>query len=475
MSSRKKSVSMKRWFIVSLALLLVAAAAGCTSLPGLGETRVEAQAPGPEQAVAPVLQAARDEVVIAEGIVTPARSGHLAFELAGELVEVQVRAGDRVQSGAVLAQLDTRELDLALRTAEQDVVAQEAMLRELRNGASEKVIARADKANADQIAQAEVALRAQELQLEKAEQEDPGIAVAAARARVTQLELSLAKAQAQGPGPSLTSAEVALERARIALADTQDEYDKALDRPWEDQAIRDVWAKRLEQAQLDYKVAQAGLDGALDAQQAYEAGLGVLAAQIEEARTQLAQALVAQETYSTTIDILGQEVQASRLQLQALQTWDNPYRDEASREEVAQAQAVLEKARIAVDRLRLQREDATLEAPFSGTIVDVSAEPGDQVTPGQVVVVLATTDQLEVHTTDLSELEVGRIEVGDTATAKVDAFPSSELPGRVTEIGLQAQDYRGDTVYQVVVVLDPVEQDLALRWGMTALVEIHVQ
>ena len=463
---------MKRWLIVPFALLMIVALAGCSAASSLGEDRVEAQAPQQNGIAVPVVQASDDGVVIAEGMVAPARASYLSFELAGELVEVAVKAGDQVQSGDVLAQLDARELDLALRSAEQDVVAQEAAQRQLRKGASEKVIARTDKANVDQIAQAEVALRAQELQFEKARQEDPSIAVAAALARVRQLELSLAKAQAQGTGPSQATAEVALERARIALAATQDEYDKALDRPWEDQAIRDVWTKRLEQAQLDYKVAQAGLDGALDAQRAHEAGLRILSAQIEEARTQLAQALVSQDTYSTTIEILAEEVEAARLQLQALRTWDNPYRDAATEEEISQAEALLEKARVAADRLRLQREDATLTAPFAGTVVEVNADPGDQVSPGQVVVILATLDQLEVHTTDLSELEVGQIEVGDRAAVKIDAFPSHELPGTVTDIALQAQDYRGDTVYQVTVALDPVDERLALRWGMTALVEI---
>ena len=463
---------MKRWFIVSAALVLVVAVTGCTAASHLVEAPVEAQAPAEDQSAMPVMQRSGVGLTAAEGIIAPARAGYLAFKLAGELLKVRVEVGDHVQSGAVLAQLDARQLDLALYSAEQDVVAQEAVLRQLRNGASEQVIARADKANSDQIAQAEVGLRALELQLAKARQEDPSIAIAAAEARVTQLELSLAQAVAQGTEPSLTSAKVALERARIALADTQDEYGKALDRPWEDQAIRDQWAKRLEQAQLDHKVAQAGLDAALDGQRAYEIGLGVLRVQIQEAQAQLRQALVAQETYSTTLDILAQEVDASRLQLQALRTWDNPYRDAASEEEVLQAQALLEKARAAADRLQLQREEAVLKAPFAGTVVELNADPGDQVSPGQIVVVLATLDRLQVHTTDLSELKVGRVQVGDSAVVKVDAFPSSELPGRVAEIGLQAQDYRGDTVYEVIVVLDPLDHGPALRWGMTALVEI---
>lgn len=466
---------MKWWLIAPVVLLLVASLVGCSSGPSLGGAKVEAQGPGQTGSTLPLIQASNEGVVIAEGVVEPERSSYLSFELPGEVVEVRVEAGDQVETDDVLLQLDARDLDLALRSAEQDVIAQQAALEQLREGASQKVIDRADKANADQIAQAKVALRAKELQLEKAKQEDPGIAVAAAQARIKQLELSLAQAQAQGAGPSVTTAEVALERARIALADTQDEYGKALDRPWEDQAIRDTWAKRLEQAQLDHKVAQAGVDNARNAEQAHDASLGVLGAQIEEARTQLTQALVAQDAFSTTIEILAEDVEAARLQLESLQTWDNPYRDEASEQEIAQAEAQLEKTRVALDQLRLQREDATLTAPFAGTVVAVDAELGDQVAPGQVVVTLATLDHLQVITTDLSELEIGQIGVGDSAIVKIDAFPSVELSGTVSDIALQAQDYRGDTVYEVTIELDPTAADPGLRWGMTAMGEIHGQ
>ncbi|MFN2154631.1 MAG: HlyD family efflux transporter periplasmic adaptor subunit, partial [Anaerolineae bacterium] len=100
---------------------------------------------------------------------------------------------------------------------------------------------------------------------------------------------------------------------------------------------------------------------------------------------------------------------------------------------------------------------------------------GDQVAPGQVVVTLATLDHLQVTTTDLSELEVGQIGVGDSAVVKVDAVPSAELSGTVSDIALQSQDYRGDTVYEVTIELDPATTDPGLRWGMTAMAEIHGQ
>ena len=423
----------------------------------------------------PVVRQDRQGNVIAEGIVQPARTGNLGFVIPGTVAQISVKAGDNVSAGDTLAQLDVRELQLALRSARQDVAAQEAALQQLLNGASDNVIRRADKGTADQIAQAEVAVAIKELQLEQAQAEDPSVGVKAAQARIRQLELTLAQTRAQDPSPAVQSAEVTLERARIALDDTQDEYDKALDRPWEDQSIRDTWAKQLEQRQLDYKAAQAQLQTALNTKEAHTVSLGILAAQIEEARTQLAQALVAQETYSTTLEILAADVRVAELQLESLQTWDNPYRDEASPDEIAQIRAVLEKTQIGVEQLELQLEDGTLVAPFSGTVVEVHIEEGDQVNPGQVVIVLATLDELEIHTTDLTELDIGGVEIDQTVQITADAFPDLTFVGQVGEIALQSQDYRGDVVYKVTVVPSDGTAPQDLRWGMTCVVEIETQ
>ena len=71
-----------------------------------------------------------------------------------------------------------------------------------------------------------------------------------------------------GQASQVDAAQVELERAKISLDDTQNEYNKALDRPWEDQEIRDAWSKQLEQVQLNYRAAQAQLDLALNAKRA---------------------------------------------------------------------------------------------------------------------------------------------------------------------------------------------------------------
>jgi HlyD family secretion protein len=448
-----------------LALVTLVLLAGCNKSATGAAT--------PEDVVPIVAQASNR--VVAEGVVEPARWSELSFEMPGQVVEVHAETGQSVQQDDLLARLDTDELELALQNAQQDVLAQQATLDLLLEGSRQEVIARADKDNADAIAQAEIALRAKELQLERAQLDDPGIDVAAAQTGVQQLQSQLAQVRAQNPTDQVAAAQIALERANIALDDAQNEYNKALDRPWEDQAIRDAWAKELEQMQLNHRLAQAQLDGALQAQRAHTLSLSVLQAQIEEAQTRLEQARVAEEAYPVTLETLSADVDAARVQLEALRSWENPHRDPAREGEIAQARAGLRKAEIAVEQLQLQLADAELRAPFAGTLADVDLQVGDQVTAGQVVLVLATLDELQVLTTDLTELDVGRIAVGNAVEVSVDALPDEQFAGVVREIDLQAQDYRGDVVYEVTVGFTETGLPDSLRWGMTTMVEIETE
>jgi HlyD family secretion protein len=456
-------MKVKRMLAVLSMLVVVILAAGCNK-----EATTQAT---PDEQI-PVVARAGNRVV-AEGVVEPARWSDLSFKIGGEVDQAGMQNGDRVAAGDLLARLDTSEMELALKSAEQDLVAQQAALDQLLRGASDKAIARTDKELADQVAQAEIALRAVELQLEKARLEDPAIDVAAAEARIKQLEAQVAQVRANDPSSQVASAQVGLERAKIALDDTQDEYNKALDRPWEDQEIRDAWAKQLEQRQLDYRLAQAQLDGAQKAQWAHTLSLNGLEAQIEEAETQLERAQIAQEMYPVTLDTLAADVDAARANLEALRSTDNPLRDEPLEEQIAQAEVGVRKAEIAVAQIEEQMEDAELRAPFAGIAADIDSEVGDQVDPGQVVAVLATLDQLQVRTTDLTELDVGRISVGNAAEVSVDALPDVKFDGVVSEIGLQGEDYRGDVVYEVIVEFTDTDLPESLRWGMTAMVEIE--
>ena len=146
--------------------------------------------------------------------------------------------------------------------------------------------------------------------------------------------------------------------------------------------------------------------------------------------------------------------------------------DGADEKDIEAARLDVEATRLALEEAEGSLEDAAIEAGFDGVVATVHVDPGDSVAAVQVVVVLATLDELQARTVDLTELDVVEVREGQPAVVTVDALPEDEFAGVVSEVALQAGDYRGDVVYGVTVDLTDLG-DAPLRWGMTALVEIE--
>lgn len=427
----------------------------------------------PEATPTPLSPNSKVALVSVTGELVPATWASVSPKAVGIIVEVLVEPGDEVERGSELVKLDTTDLQLALALAQQQVAAQQAVLDALKNGASESVIARADRETAYQLEQAQLALAIKETQLEQAQLSNPANDVALARAQVAQIEAQIVQWQAQNPAAQVEAAQIELERAQIVLDDTQTEYNKALDRPWEDQSVRDAWAKQIKQAQLNYRAAQAQLDAAQDAQQAHVLGKAVLDAQLEASQVGLDQAVDAQAAYSLTLTVLAQEVDTVRLQIEHLEGWTNPYRDPPSEDEVAQLEALLQQAQLQVTQIEQQIKDATLVASFGGTVGAVYARVGEMVTPGQPLIVVGDLRTLRVETTDLDEIDVAQVSIDQQVTVTFDAFSDQVFQGRVARISPMAEPGSGGVNYTVVVELE--ELNPALKWGMTAFVDIDVQ
>ena len=129
---------------------------------------------------------------------------------------------------------------------------------------------------------------------------------------------------------------------------------------------------------------------------------------------------------------------------------------------VANAQASLANAQTAL-------EQAALFSPVDGSVVSLDLKPGQAVQPGQPLVVLASLDQFQAETTDLSEKDIARVKVGQAALVTIEAL-GTDVQGKVLRITPRATKVGGDVVFKVVVQLD--QQPAGLLWGMSAKVEI---
>jgi RND family efflux transporter MFP subunit len=130
---------------------------------------------------------------------------------------------------------------------------------------------------------------------------------------------------------------------------------------------------------------------------------------------------------------------------------------------VQQAQALVESA-------QAKLAQGTLTAPFDGTVTALAVIPGEFVKANQAVVTLATLDNLQLETTDLSERDIPNVQIGDPANIFIEAL-NKNISGTVINISPKADIVGGDVVYKVTIA--PDTQPDGLLWGMTADVEIQ--
>jgi len=106
-----------------------------------------------------------------------------------------------------------------------------------------------------------------------------------------------------------------------------------------------------------------------------------------------------------------------------------------------------------------------ITAPFLGMVAEVNIKAGEQVGTETRAVSLVDFSEWFVETTDVSELEVVDLSVGQSVTLRPDALPDLELTGTVVEISNAFTQSGGDILYAVRIRVDG--SDPRLKWGMT--------
>lgn len=132
-------------------------------------------------------------------------------------------------------------------------------------------------------------------------------------------------------------------------------------------------------------------------------------------------------------------------------------------------QVTIFETQLAIAESRL--ESPLVEAPFSGTVTVLYAQPGDIVQPGvQAVQIDDLSEQyLDVQ---ISEIDIPMVQVGQQAQLVFDAYFESTFTGEVTRIAPVGLNVQGVVEYTVRINL--LDGDERIKPGMTAAVNIVV-
>ena len=146
----------------------------------------------------------------------------------------------------------------------------------------------------------------------------------------------------------------------------------------------------------------------------------------------------------------------------------------AVRNDMLATQAGVVVARERIEQLQEEQREQNIRAPFSGTITARYAEPGAFVTP--TTTASATAGATSSSIVELSsglevaarvpESDIGRIDVGQPASIRVDAFPDERFEARVSEIAPRAVKQDNVTSFEVKLAL--INPPRKLLIGMTA-------
>jgi multidrug resistance efflux pump len=102
--------------------------------------------------------------------------------------------------------------------------------------------------------------------------------------------------------------------------------------------------------------------------------------------------------------------------------------------EAGEANAQVEGARAALDKAKLDLVNTHVLAPARGTVTDLRTDVGYFVQPGAPVMTLVADHDLWISA-DMTENNLGNIDVGDEAAIVLDVLPGHVLKGRVRSIG----------------------------------------
>jgi multidrug efflux pump subunit AcrA (membrane-fusion protein) len=351
----------------------------------------------------------KDAVVSAQGFLVPKSASDLAFRIGGRVIEVLVSEGDQVKQGQSLIRSQDDQLRAAIAQAQAALDLAQANLKQVQQGA-----------RPEEIDIAEAALRSAQAQL--------GVAVAD-RDRLT---------------GGATNAAIAAAQARLAAALVdqklaQDTLDKLPD-----------FVHGTPEEQLNYRVNAAN-EAVLAARAAVAEATSGSTQQVKAAQSNVAAVIAQRDIAQARLDQMKNGATQAQIDI--------------AKAGVVQAQAALAAAQVALN-------EATLIAPFDGTIALINVDAGQVIGPGLAVVSLADMQSWDVETDDLSEVDVVNVRPGQSVSITFDALPDVTLTGRVTSITPRSTVKRGDVTYTVKIKIE--NPDPRLRWGMTAQVDIKI-
>ncbi len=457
-----------------------------------------------------IVRGAVVEEVSVTGSLAPTHKIELQPEVTGKITKLNVDSGAVVKEGDVLAELDSRDVQSKIASQRAALDSARARLAELSAGATAQELAVAQTAVDTAKSKLDSAVSAKadaQTALDNAKAKSDTQSAAKLQALLLDYDKAVVDAKdavVRLTGPMFTTDNLLTFSTTSSIPETNARNSRALAKDKADQLAATVASVK----------AVGSVGAALGAYAGITANLNVIKSHLEDCREVLnytnglssqtladyrASVSTGLTTLSATITLLDGD--RSSLDLQARQSDSDisaaqsqlnaaAFAADTANKGLAQAQADLTLKKtgnrpevIASQRAEVEVQDAALTglltdlskrrivAPIDGIVTDVPVEIGETVAPGKTAISMQTKGNFQI-TTNVSEIDIGRVKVGDPVGITLDAFPKTEKwTGKVIKIDPAEKVVEGVIFYETTIVFD--SEDARLRSGMTANLTIE--
>ncbi|MGM9998998.1 MAG: efflux RND transporter periplasmic adaptor subunit [Candidatus Bruticola sp.] len=373
----------------------------------------------------PVSRGSIQSVVTATGELTAVTAVDVGSEVSGVIDKIFVEHNSTVKKGQILAQINPETLQAQVDKAEASLARSRSSY--------DSAVSDADNSRAA-VKKAEASLLSQQAQAKKSQ------------AEVENARAGLANSQAN------------LHTAKANLAKSEAEYANA-------KANYERWNKLFDQD----LVSRSERDDAYTSMVTSKASVDASKANLEAAAASVRSAEISLQSAMISFEGAQADVEAARIQVEA--TRNAAASSEAA---VAGAAADVKQAEASLNSAKVDLSKTSITSPIDGIVLSIEVSEGQTVasqyqTP-ELFKLAQNLDSMQVEAT-VDEADIGQINVGDSASFTVDAWPNKIFEGKVQEVRKAAETTNNVVTFPVIISTN--NPDMCLIPGMTATVSIQ--
>lgn len=398
-----------------------------------------------------------EETVLATGQVTSTTDLALSFNSTGVVRSIKVKVGDKVKAGTILATLDQASAYATLQQARGGLLAAQARLRKLQEGATN-----------EEIRVAELTLQSAVTDLENIKNQQDTLVANARRAYLN----SALSAVGSPSNPSISTTAPIISGVYTNTKETIYTiaiYPSSNGGSWSARATNGVLGgSGVLSTTVPQQLGQDGLfiefGSGFNTSVTSEWTVAIPNTQASTFTANYNSYLAAQQTRASAIASAQAAVASAQAALDLKKA-------AARTSDIELAQADVYAAEGQVASAQAVYENTIVRAPADGTITRIAVKLGELVAPQQTIVVLQDIGNLYLEAY-VNEANIARIAMGQTVTFTLDAFDQQqEFSGKISMIDLGSTLISGVVNYKITAAIDTIE---GIKPGMTANMTVQI-